>query len=221
MKQEIKIVVPTQWSAITLKKYLQLQKDLKVYGESDEGYTACLMHHLCGFDAQYLHQLDTDTFTKIKQDLASFMGNTELPLQRFIKIDGVEYGFEPNLSKIAYGAYLDITKYDTFTIDENWANIMSILYRPITKKMGDNIYLIQDYDGKIDGEKFLNIDMAVHFGALFFFVRLLMGLPSVILKSLMESEEIPHNIKSTLAKSGEITPLLSNWPGVTLDGWKM
>lgn len=220
MKQEVKIVVPTQWSAITLKQYLELQRDLKVYGEQEEGYIACLMHHLCGFNAQYLHQLDTETFTNIKNDLVGFMNNTQAELKRIINIDGVEYGFEPNLSKMAYGAYLDITKYDTFTIDDNWASIMSILYRPVVRKQG-SIYEIKDYDGKIDSEKFLSVNMEINFGALFFFVRLLTGLPSVILKSMMDSETVPHNIKSILEESGKITPLLSNLQMETLDGWKI
>jgi hypothetical protein len=220
MKQEIKIVVPTQWSAITLKKYLELQKDIKVYGDNEEGYTACLMHHLCDFNAAYISQLDTQTFTNIKNDLVGFMSNTNFELQRIIQIDGVEYGFEPNLSKMAYGAYLDIAKYDTFQIDENWADIMSILYRPIVKKNG-SLYEIKDYDGTIDSEKFMNVGMNIHFGSLFFFVRLLTGLPSVILKSLMESEEIPHNIKSILDVSGKITPQLYNLPEETFAGWKI
>lgn len=220
MKKEIQIVVPKDWSAITLEKYLKLSRDLKVYGESEEGYTACLMHHLCGLDANYLHQLDTETFGKIKDDLVSFMKYTQLPLKRLIKIDGVDYGFEPNLSKIAYGAYLDITQYDTFEINDNWAKIMSILYRPVVKKQGE-IYSIKDYDGTIDGDKFLKVPMDVQWGALFFFVRLLTGLPSVILKSLMDTENLPHNIKSILEESGKITPQLSNWQAEILDGWKM
>jgi hypothetical protein len=210
MKQEIKITVPTQWSAINLKQYLNLQRDLKVYGENEDGYTACLMHHLCGFNVEYLSQLDTETFQNIKNDLLGFMGKTEFPLQRFIHIDGVEYGFEPNLSKMAYGAYLDIAKYDTFTIDNNWAKIMSILYRPVTSKTGA-LYEIKTYDGYINDDKFLEVGMDVHFGSLFFFVRLLTDLPSSIQKSLMDTEEIPHNIKSILEKSGKIIPPLSNW----------
>lgn len=220
MKKEIKITVPTQWSAITLKTYLALQRDIKVYGEDDNAYVACLMHHLCGFNAAYVNQLDTETFTKIKNDLVGFMGDTQLPLQRFIYIDGVKYGFEPNLSKMPYGAYLDITKWDTFTIDENWAKIMSILYRPVVKEtMG--LYEIEDYKGEIDENKFLDVKMDVHFGALFFFVRLLTGLPSVILKSLMDTEKLPLNIKSILEKSGKIIHPLSNSQEEILDGWKI
>jgi len=148
MKKEIKIVVPTQWSAITLRKYLDLQKDLKVYGENEEGYTACLMHHLCDFNLEYLSQLDTETFTHIKNDLVGFMGKTDFPLQKFITINGIEYGFEPNLSKMAYGAYLDIAKYDTFTINEDWAKIMSILYRPVIgKSAGSPVFFCSFING--------------------------------------------------------------------------
>lgn len=209
MKKEIKITVPTKWSAVTLRTYLALQKDLKVYGEDENGYVACLLHHLCGFSAEYLHSLDTETFTKIKADLTGFMSNTDNELQRFIKIDGVEYGFEPNLSKMAYGAYLDITKNDTFTIDDNWAKIMSVLYRPVKRK-GMGTYEIAEYDGNVDESKFLDVPMDVHYGALFFFVRLLTALPSVILKSMMDSEKLPHNIKSILERSGKITAQLYN-----------
>ena len=209
MKKEIKIVVPTKWSAVTLKQYLALQRDLKVYGEDENAYVACLLHHLCGFSAEYLHNLDTETFIKIKKDLTGFMTNTDSDLQRFIKIDGVEYGFEPNLSKMSYGSYLDITKHDTFAIDENWAKIMSILYRPVKRKsMGT--YEIEEYTGKNNEALFLEVPMDVHYGALFFFVRLLTALPSVILKSMMDSEKLPQSIKSVLERSGKITAQLSN-----------
>jgi hypothetical protein len=198
----IELTVPTKWSAVTLEKYLALQRDVKVYGEEQEGYIACLMHHLCGLSPQYINQIDTETFTSIKNDLIGFMGTTELPLQRIIEVDGKKYGFEPNLSKMTYGAYLDITKYDTFTIDDNWAKIMAILYRPITTKVGE-LYSIKAYTGMESEEPFLKLGMDIHFGALFFFVHLLEVLPSSILKSLTDSEMLPHNIKSILAASGK------------------
>jgi hypothetical protein len=50
---------------------------------------------------------------------------------------------------------------------------------------------------------FLKLGMDIHFGALFFFVHLSKVLPSSILKSLTDSETLPHNIKSILAASGK------------------
>ena len=204
MKKEIEITVPNDWSAVTLTQYLALQKDLKTYGDEEEARIACLFHHLCKFPPALISKIDTETFTKIKNDLAKFIGNTEIPLQRFITINGVKYGFEPNLSKMSYGAYLDITKYDDLSIDTNWANAMSILYRPVTKEVG-KLYDIEPYDGTLNPEPFYDITMDVHLGTLFFFINLLKDLASYTLKSMTDMEEIPQDIKSILEKSGNLT----------------
>ena len=204
MKKEIEITVPNNWSAVTLKQYLALQKDLKIYGEEEEARIACLFHHLCNFPPSLISKIDTETFVKIKNDLIQFIGNTEIPLKRFININGVKYGFEPNLSKMSYGAYLDITKYDDLSIDSNWANAMSILYRPVVKEVG-KLYDIQPYDGTLNPEPFYDITMDVHFGTLFFFINLLKDLASYTLKSMTDMEEITPDIKSILEKSGNLT----------------
>jgi hypothetical protein len=201
MKSNVSITVPTSWSAITLEQYLSLQKDIETYKDLDEAVVACMFHHLCNFNAEYISKLDTETFMSIKNDLMNFLNDTEQPLKNIIEIDGIKYGFEPNLSKIAYGAYLDITKYDTITIDDNWAKIMSILYRPVVKH-NSVLYEIQPYDGNIDDTKFKKVTMDIHFGALFFFINLLKDLPSSILKSLKLDSVTEDNIKSILAKSG-------------------
>ena len=207
--KELKIEVPQNWGGITLREYLRFQKDLEVYGEEETGYMACILHHFCKVPPQYITQLPSDLYGQIKVDMMEFIGNTDLPLQRIIKIDGKEYGFEPNLSKIAYGAYLDITKYDTISINDNWSKMMSILYRPITRKIGNN-YNIEAYKGVSGEEKFLDITMDVHFGALQFFFGLSEALVKDILKSLKE-EKLPPSIKSILEKNGQVTHLLSNW----------
>ena len=146
---------------------------------------------------------------QIKNELGSFLQNVELPLQRFIKIGNVEYGFEPNLSKMAYGAYADVSKYNTIAIDDNWAKVMNVLYRPVTHKKGD-MYSIQTYTGAEDYEKFLDVPMDVHFGALFFLLNLQSNLLNSILKSSMETEAL-LNIKPILQKNGAHIQRLLNW----------
>ena len=167
MKKEIKVEVPQSWKAVTLEDYLKLRKDMETYKDDDEALTACLFHHLCHFPLEYLQQMDINTYIAIKADVLKFFNNTNYPLQRFITIDGVKYGFEPNLSEMAYGAYVDISKYENIAIDDKWAEIMSILYRPVVKESGA-LYDIKAYDGKIYPEKFKNITMDIHFGTLFF-----------------------------------------------------
>jgi hypothetical protein len=126
----------------------------------------------------------------------------KLPLQRFITINGKEYGFEPNLSKMAYGAYVDIAQYEELTIDKNWGKIMNILYRPITSKKGE-LYTIEPYTGRDDWEKWLDVTMDIHYGALFFFINLHRDLVNATL-NFSNQTELPPNIKQTLLKSGRI-----------------
>jgi hypothetical protein len=209
MKQEIKIEVPTKWSAVTLKQYLALRKDLDTYAGEEEAITACLFHHLCKFPLEYIQQLNIDTYIAIKGDLINFFNNIDLPLQKFITIGGVEYGFEPDLSRMAYGAYVDISKYETFEINEKWAEIMSILYRPVIKTTG-KLYDIKAYDATIDGDTFMDVSMDIHFGTLFFLKTLLKDLLKDTQKSLTGLTGLPQNIKSVLEKNGNLTQALSN-----------
>jgi hypothetical protein len=210
MKKEVKINVPTNWKSVTLRQYLKLQKDLVAYGDDEVSHTATLLYHLCGVKPHWIPQLPTDVLNSIKTDLRGFMGDSNYPLQRIITINGTEYGFEPNLSTMAYAAYLDITKWEKITIDKNWSKIMAILYRPITKKTL-SLYQIEDYDSnKSDSELFDELGMDIHFGAMFFFLHTLTDLVNDILNSLKEVE-LPPNIKSILEKNGEAIKQLYNY----------
>ena len=219
MQKEINIKVPTSYADITLKSYLALQKGMENYKDDEEAVTAVMLYHLCGLDPLYLKGIAVEDYTLIKNELGAFIGNVELDLQKIIEIDGVEYGFEPNLSNMSYGAYSDITKYQQIQIDDNWANIMSILYRPVTKKVKD-MYTIEAYSGELNGEKFLNVGMDVHFGTLFFLLNLSTDLLKDILNSSMEMEVHP-SIKQILQRNGQLTQLLTNWPkAISLDSIK-
>jgi hypothetical protein len=208
MVKEITLTIPTDWSGVSLKKYLTLQKDMKNYGDDEEAQTALMLSHLCGLDAEYIKSLSIEDYNTVRMTLEGFITNTEYPLQKIININGKEYGFEPNLSQMSYGAYVDISKFGQLTIDDNWPKIMSILYRPITDKKGD-MYSIEAYKGEIDDKLFLQVPMDIQFGTLFFFVNLLTDLLRGTLKYL-KVEGMPPNIKSILEKSGEITKRLLN-----------
>lgn len=206
MKKAIEITVPKDWSAVTFRQYLRLQRDLKNYEDIDEAYEPTLMYHLCGITPDILSGLDGTTLNSIREDIGNFMGKSEgYPLQRKIKVGDVEYGFEPNLSQMAYGAYLDITKYDKIELNEDWCDILSILYRPVTKKRGE-LYEIQKYKGvePWESEKWFEMGMDFHFAGFFFFTRLYHHLLTSILKSMESQMEMHPNIKSILGESGEV-----------------
>ena len=206
MKKQIEITVPNDWSAVSFKKYLRLQQDLKNYGDEEGAQELTLLYHLCDIPPQLVKGLDTKTLNHIKDDLAGFMGKSEgYELQRIVRIGDKEYGFEPNLSQMAYGAYLDMTSYENIELNDDWCEILAILYRPITKKVGA-LYEIEKYNGvnPWDADKFMDLGMDFHFGSFFFFTRLSNHLLTSTLKYMESQTEMYPNIKSILQESGKV-----------------
>jgi hypothetical protein len=204
MKKEIQIIVPKDFSAVTLKDYLLMMKDLEAYDDNEDARTAVLFHHLCKIDVQWIQSLDVSTYTAIKNDLIKLMSNVEYPLRRTINVGGVVYGFEPDLSNMSYGLYVDIAGYEGLSIDDKWAEIMSMLYRPLTVKTGE-LYDIETYSGKKNPKPFLELGMDIHLGALFFLRNLLMDLLKSTQKSLKgEMVNLP-SINTILERSGNPT----------------
>lgn len=219
MKQTFEIEIPTKWEDITLLSYLGLQRDLENYKDTEDVHLDLMIHHLCGVHLDAIRGMSTESYNKFKNGFHKLEKPETLPLQRFVTIGNVEYGFEPNLSKMAYGAYVDVSQYESLSIDKNWSKIMNILYRPITKKQGE-LYQIEPYQGKDDWEKWLTVRMDVHFGALFFFINLWKDLLHATLNSLTEME-LPLNIKSTLVKSGKDIARYLNSQEEIFKKWKV
>lgn len=211
MKKQIEINVPTDYSAISLRQYLKFQKDLENHEGDIEAQNAYLLWNLTSITPDVAKGMDSQTLESIQSDLHTMLNKTEYELQRFITLEDKEYGFEPNLSKMAYGAYLDISDNKTIAIDKDWPNILNILYRPVVKKRGA-LYEIETYKGTNpwDEEKWLDVGMDFHFGVFFYLVDLYKDLVTAILNSMKNLPEMPPNIKSILEKSGELIQQLHN-----------
>lgn len=203
MIKEIKVTVPNDWSAVTLKDYLELQADLETYKDDDSAYMAVLFYRLCKISPEMMMNMDIQSFTKIKEHLQQFITNNDNELKPIIKIGDVEYGFEPNLAEMEYGAYLDITKFGDLTINKDWSKVMNILYRPIEKKSG-KVYSIKKYNADGDDKPFLDVTMDVHFGVQSFFFRISNHLLKDTLNYLREAEKqaVAVDIEQDLLKNG-------------------
>ena len=217
MKQQLEITIPTSWKDLDLYTYLRFQRDAKNFEGNEDAQLDFMIHHFCSLDFDTIRGLSVDSHNTIKSKFSKFEGIDSLQLQRLVTIGGVEYGFEPNLSKMAYGAYVDISQYQELTIDKNWGKIMNILYRPVTTRKGE-LYTIDPYTGKDDWDKWLGVSMDIHFGALFFFINLHLDLVHATLNSLNQME-LPPNIKSTLLKSGRIIQQSLNSQEETFKKW--
>lgn len=207
---KVKVRIPTDWNDITLETYLKYRKTLDLYKDDDEDELDMIdksiiisLDILCGVAPNFASQMPIEMLQHVMDSLNKFMSETKFDLQRIITIDGIEYGFEPNLSNMSYGAYCDMTRYDSIAIDKNWPKIMNILYRPVDKKgMGDT-YSIEKYITNTNWDKWLDVSMDKHFGCFFLFVNISMDLLNATLNSLTTTTAVPHNLKPILERSGK------------------
>tara|TARA_R110000796_G_scaffold48672_2_gene116694 strand:- start:4996 stop:5646 length:651 start_codon:yes stop_codon:yes gene_type:complete len=185
--------IPNQLSEITLKKY---QKFVKLNTEDvDERFLQVKMIEIfCEVshkDVLKIKLFDADRITKVLGDMFS----QKPKLVTKFKLNGIEYGFVPDLDEISFGEYIDL---DTYLGD--WENIhaaMNVLYRPIVKSKG-NRYTIKEYN---TDKKDLLIDMPLDavISSVFFFYHLGKDLSVVMSRSLVESLEIlPHHQQDSI-----------------------
>jgi hypothetical protein len=166
----IEINVPSSLNEITLGQY---QKFLKIAENNQEGnfLDAKMIEIFCGIPLSDSYKLKMSSVTAILDILNEMLSQTPKHVERF-KMNGVEYGFIPDLDEMSLGEYIDL---DNNASDwEKMHVAMNVLYRPIkTSKVGK--YNIEEYDVKFpEVMKDMPLDAAI--GSLFFFYNLGMEL---------------------------------------------
>ena len=131
--------------------------------------------------------------------------STDVEFTNKFTMDGVEYGFIPNLDDITTAEYVDMAKFREEP--DTLHNLMSILFRPIVDKDVLGNYIIETYDGSNDvSEKMRGMPLHVVNGALGFFYHLANELQIHIQKST-RAAILKASAQRTTLKSGDGTQL--------------
>jgi len=189
---KIEINVPTSLSEITLRQY---QKFLKIAEENPEGnfLDAKMIEIFCGIPLSDSYKLKMVSVTAIIDILNSMLEVKPNHVERFT-LNGIEYGFIPDLDEMSLGEYVDLdnnaSKWESMHI------AMNVLYRPIvTSKVGK--YNIEEYTTS-NPEKMLDMPLDAALGSLFFFYNLGMELSkhTILSSNLEEVEEFQEQLTS-------------------------
>jgi hypothetical protein len=190
--------IPNKLSEITLRKY---QKFVKLNVEDvDERFLQVKMIEIfCEVSHENVLKIkfaDADRVTAILGEM--FTQKPDL-VTRF-NLNGVEYGFIPDLDEMSFGEYIDL---DTYLGD--WENIhtaMNVLYRPIKSKKG-NRYTIEKYDVNTK-DQLLDMPLDAVISSVFFFYHLGKDL-SIVMNRYLEKEysKIPSQQQEDLILNGD------------------
>jgi len=185
------------WNDVTLDKWVKLINK-KNETKSEEAINTISL--LSDIPKKLVKELGINDIANILQRIAKMQESSSSRLKRIIKVNNIEFGFHPNLSEITLGEYADIETYLKNGIENNLANLMAVLYRPIIEKDGSS-YSIEAYgvsDMRMRAKKFTKMKAEDVNNALVFFWTLGKELSMILLPYLMEqSREILNKAQMT------------------------
>ena len=190
--KEVKLIIPSEWSDITIETYQKYVKIQEGKG-SEKNKVVKSLALLCNTTPFVVKKMDYKDLLEI-MSIIKTMIDTEPKDEEFRKtfvFKKEEYGFVPNLSKLSTGEYIDLETYCKEPI-ENLHIIMSILYRKITFKRNER-YAIENYDpDEFKEELFKDCPMDIALSSLGFFLTLGSVLAKTSLRFLQVQEMKPQ-----------------------------
>ena len=208
----VKITVPNDLSEIKLwqyQKFVKIQED-----NTDENFLASKMIEIfCGISLKEAYTLKAKDVHRITGILADMFEQKPHIKTRFV-LNGVEYGFIPNLDDMTLGEYVDL---DTYL--GKWEQVekaMAVLYRPIINTY-KNKYTIEEY--KAEGQDvYKDMPMDIVLGSMLFFYRLGIDLSRLMTVYLEQNKEKPLPPSLNLGRNGDgINQFLHSLRGILDD----
>ena len=193
---KIEINVPTSLSEITLGQY---QKYLKIAEENQDGnfLSAKMIEIFCGIPLSDSYKLKVSSVAAIIDILEDLLDTTPKHTERFT-LNGIEYGFIPDLDDMSLGEYIDLD--NNASKWEEMHVAMNVLYRPIKDSKAGK-YNITEYN-PLDSNVMKDIPMSAVTGSLFFLLNLGIELSNHTILYSNQEEMADLQAKLILDKDG-------------------
>jgi hypothetical protein len=170
---KIKLTIPESYADITVSQYTKM---LNTW-EDNKGADAIqkVLEVYCGAEEGLVNRLHVEELNKITRELTWLFREPQLTdfyLHQSFVMDGIEYGFIPNMQELTVGEFADMETYMEKGMYENMQQMLAILYRPIVRRKL-KLYEIETYNPsqiKVDAMGECKMDVAI--GAVVFFYRI-------------------------------------------------
>ncbi len=141
------------WNDVTLDKWVKLISRREKTKTQDALDTISVLSDI---PKKLINELAIGDVAILLKKISDLQAKEDTKLKKIIKLDGVEYGFHPNLEEITLGEYADIETYLKNGLEDNLTKLIAVLYRPITERDGKD-YSIEAYgvsDSRMRAKKF-------------------------------------------------------------------
>jgi len=185
---KIEIDIPSSLSEISLDRY---QKYMVTLNNSDdkEFVFQKMIEIFCGLELKEVVKMKASTVIELVQHFDKLF-NEKTKFKHRFKLNGVEFGFIPDLEEISWGEYIDIES--NIGDFQNIHKALAVMYRPIVKDVKGK-YEIEPYKGDLSYSEVLKYaPLDVVLPASVFFWTLGIELISSTLSSLEKMKNKTH-----------------------------
>lgn len=183
---KVNLRIPTSLNDVTLKQYQEFAKlESKLDDTNDSAIQLKIIEIFCDVPEIVVRNMKATDIAEVCEIINTMFDAQHQLINRFT-LNGVEYGFIPELDDMSFGEYMDL---DTFIGDnDNLHRAVNVLFRPIEHKRGHR-YKLKKYDPDTsDIAKEFPLDAVL--GAIVFFYNLGKDLSLVMMNSLEKKNEI-------------------------------
>ena len=196
------IQVPTKLNDITLEQYQAFS--LINNDEQDQEFK---LHKTISIftdtDMATVSKFPVKDAEEIAEDILSVL-QIEGTFERHFELNGIKYGFLPQLENISLGEYIDLE--DGLKDVKSFHKAAAVMFRPVVKNYGD-LYTIQDYEAGLDSMEIMKqAPLGAITGAVVFFWDIVNVLQKVsqpyLKKSMKENKDTLEKTNSLLNTDG-------------------
>jgi len=141
----MKIQVPTEINDITLEQFQKFSK-INTEDQDEEFLLHKTIEIFCGVDIALVSKFPLKDVKEIVEEVMAVL-DQKAPFTDRFELDGVEYGFIPDLSAMSLGEYIDLE--DGLKDTAEFHKAASVMYRPVVKSFRE-LYSIDGYDASVD-----------------------------------------------------------------------
>jgi hypothetical protein len=141
----MKISVPTHINDITLEQYQKFAL-INTEEQDKEFFMFKTIEIFCGVDIALVSKMRLSDAESISNEVLEVL-QQNVPFTNKLELDGVKYGFIPDLQAISLGEFIDLE--EGLSKDKDFHKAASVMFRPIVKEFGE-LYTIEGYEANTE-----------------------------------------------------------------------
>ena len=141
----MKIQVPTHINDITLEQYQRFAL-INTEEQDKEFFMFKTIEIFCGVDIALVSKMRLSDAESVSNEVLEVL-QQNVPFTNKFELDGVKYGFIPDLQAISLGEFIDLE--EGLSKDKDFHKAASVMFRPIVKEFGE-LYTIDGYEANTE-----------------------------------------------------------------------